>query len=121
MACTKPSLLTQDVAPLSILDAGSQEMLAMLSGPAPLERAPPPAKRSWLGALGALRPDLAAAQPAQKTVGLPASALRSARFVRPLPDQLCRLLDRLSGPIAEQCSQRAVQLPRHVAPVDLPR
>ena len=74
------------MAPLSILDAGSQEMLAMLSGPAPRERPPQP-KHSWLAALagGALRPDLpGAAAPAQKPVSPPLNPLPCQAVGQPL-------------------------------------
>lgn len=55
------------MTPVSILDAGSQEMLAMLTRPASQELAAAP-KRSWLGAMGVLRPDVSNQPAVQKAV-----------------------------------------------------
>lgn len=57
----------QDLTPLSILDAGSQEMLAMLTKPASQEAVAAP-KRSWLGGMGVLRPDMSNQPGTQKSV-----------------------------------------------------
>ncbi len=70
LPCLLPAVpLMQDLAPASILDADSQELLAMLSRPAQQMMQQPPAKRSRMnGALGA--------EPSSQAAVLP----RMARF-----------------------------------------
>ena len=74
----------QDVTPLSILDADSQKMLAMLTGPGPRKQPLPP-KHGCLGELGgALCPNLLGLAHAQNPVS-PCHSTPPSSFIRHVP------------------------------------